>query len=70
MIAKAEPVFVPRTTIPPPPSGVFAKAYPLYAMCPEPTWEPEAGTVAENDGPRTDIDDLFGDVHFRDTYRP
>jgi hypothetical protein len=71
MIAKAEPIFSPRTTIPPPPSGVFAKAYPLHAMTIEHAWEPEPATVADNDdGLRTDVSELFGDVHDRDTLRP
>ena len=67
------PVYSPRTTIPPPASGVFTAAYPLFAMIAVEAFEPPADETA-NDGVPTDIDELSGasadDVHACPTERP
>ena len=67
------PAFSPRTTIPPPASGVFPASYPLYAMIAVDAFEPAADEIA-NDGVATDIDELLAmtgeDPHSRPTERP
>jgi len=70
MIAKAAPSSTssPRTTIPPPASGVFLKAYSLYAMDAEATWEPATVDLDPEEMVATDISELLGDAH--DTLRP
>ena len=70
MIAKAAPPSTssPRTTIPPPASGVFLKAYSLYAMAPEEAWEPTTVEIDPEEMVATDISELLGDAH--DTLRP
>ena len=70
------PAFSPRTTIPPPASGVYPASYPLYAMIavePADAFEPDGGDFA-NDGVATDIDALLSstgdEAHTRPTERP
>lgn len=67
------PVFSPRTTIPPPASGVYQASYPLYAMIAVEPFDAEPCDIA-NDGVATDIDDLLAttgdDAHTRPTERP
>jgi len=73
MIAKAAPSSTssPRTTIPPPASGVFLKAYSLYAMDAEATWEPATVEIDPEEMVATDISELLGDAHdTHDTLRP
>lgn len=73
MIAKAAPSSTssPRTTIPPPASGVFLKAYSLYAMDAEATWEPTTVELDPEEMVATDISELLGDAHdAHDTLRP
>lgn len=76
MIAKAAPSSTssPRTTIPPPASGVFLKAYSLYAMDAEATWEPTTVELDPEEMVATDISELLGDAldthDAHDTLRP